>query len=66
MTRYARRVPRPRATHLDPDSDWSFVPYLEVDGPKWTDTGLLWPDGTEVWRGPEPLGFGKREGIIEG
>lgn len=66
MSRYVRRTGRPRASQVDPDQDWSFFPSLQVDEAKWVNTGLVDDAGNKIWRGPDPLGFGKREGWIRG
>lgn len=64
MARYGFRL-RTRANHLPSDSDFSFVPHLEVDGPKEVDTGLVDPQGRPIMRFQDGIGFGKREGWID-
>jgi hypothetical protein len=48
-----------------PARQFSFFPYNEIDRPGWTRTGLIDGEGRPIWRSPRPLGFGKREGLIE-
>ena len=33
--------------------------HVEVDSHEAVDTGLLWEDGSPVWRAPNPIGFGR-------
>jgi hypothetical protein len=53
----ARYLTRPKAYVVHTADGVSFMPHLEVDGPRYTFTGLLDPTGQELWRLPEPIGF---------
>lgn len=64
MSRYF--VKRPRAEgwcgdDLFDDERGGFTPPITVDEHVATDTGLLDVDGNEIWRAPNPVGFGRDE-----
>jgi hypothetical protein len=66
MSRYVKR-PAARPTsrlyvedHIFPD-ERPGINAVEVDSHEAADTGLLWADGSTVWRAPNPLGFGRNE-----
>jgi hypothetical protein len=46
--------------HIFPE-EYPGLPNLDVDSHEAVDTGLLWNDGSIVWRAPNPLGFGRDE-----
>lgn len=41
------------------DDEGSLKPCLTVDDAKRVHTGLIWADGTPVYRVPDPIGFGR-------
>lgn len=41
------------------DDDGPLIPDLSVDDHEAVDTGLLWEDGTSIYRVPLPIGFGR-------
>lgn len=63
MARYAvRRTPqisdtRPRLYVQHTDEGAIFAPHLEVDGPRYVETGLVDLHGNEILRLPDPIGF---------
>jgi hypothetical protein len=57
MPRYTTRSVRPRADWMDDDSP--LVPNLSVDDHEAVFTGLLDDKGEEIWRCPNPMGFGR-------
>lgn len=57
MSRYVRR---PRAWIEDETyGDAPMIPDITVDGPTDVDTGLVWNDGTAIYRTALPIGFGR-------
>jgi len=57
MSRYVRASDKIVA---DWDSDYPLIlNHLTVDGPRYEDTGLIYPDGSIVYRLPIPIGFGR-------
>lgn len=61
MSRYLRRSPQARLYVEDHifDEESPMVPHLSVDDHEPVDTGLLWSDGSPVFRAPNPIGFGR-------
>lgn len=55
MPRYTKRPAQVRA--WDMDSDYPFLPNLEVSSHEPIYTGLLDADGDEIWREPNGIGF---------
>jgi hypothetical protein len=35
------------------------LPNIDVDSSECADTGLIWGDGSVIWRAPNPIGFGR-------
>jgi hypothetical protein len=61
MARYVRRPPTARLyveDHIFPDES-PMLPSVSVDDHEPVNTGLLWEDGSPVWRAPNPIGFGR-------
>ncbi|MFS0736915.1 hypothetical protein ABC347_07685 [Sphingomonas sp. 1P06PA] len=58
MSRYSRRPPR---ACDDEDYDPPLIPDLTVPDHESVDTGLLWADGSTIWRDPNPIGFGRND-----
>lgn len=60
-----RYFSRPRAAHWVEDEHFSPDPgpfnLPTVDDHEAVDTGLLDARGDAIWRGPNPMGFGKNE-----
>lgn len=62
MARYFSKRPRAQGwceDDLFDDQRGGFAPSLTVDEHVATDTGLLDVDGNEIWRSPNPVGFGR-------
>ncbi|SKB30981.1 hypothetical protein SAMN06295920_101679 [Rhizorhabdus histidinilytica] len=60
-----RYVRRPKARGWVEDETFStdkpLLPHFEVDGSEDVDTGLIWSDGTPIYRTARPIGFGRDE-----
>ena len=58
-----RYVTRPKATRprMEWDDDVPLVPSLTVDDHEAVCTGILDSNGDEIWRAPNPIGFGRDE-----
>jgi hypothetical protein len=64
MSRYVKAPPRSRL-YVEDDSfpeEGPMLPNLTVDSSECTETGLLWADGSTIWRAPNPIGFGRDGG----
>ena len=61
MSRYIRMRPQSRAWIEDETfrDERPMSHSVEVDSHEAVDTGLMWADGSTVWRAPNPIGFGK-------
>jgi hypothetical protein len=58
----ARYVRRPRADWIEDDcvgNEDTLLPHLTVDDHEAVFTGLLDAKGEEIWRTPNPMGFGR-------
>jgi len=64
MPRYIIRASKPRAFYVEDDVyDEPIRPEVPtVDEHIATDTGLLDLHGNTIWRTPDPIGFGRRDG----
>jgi hypothetical protein len=63
VSRYVKRPATSRlyvedATFLE---ESPMLPSISVDSSEAVKTGLLWADGSTVWRAPNPIGFGRDE-----
>jgi len=60
MSRYCRQQPSSRLFVEDAifDGERPGLPDIQVASHAACDTGLLWPDGSIIWRAPNPIGFG--------
>jgi hypothetical protein len=63
MGRYVRQ-PRQLARERNDErwlDEYPLLPSLSVSDHEPVDTGLVWPDGTPVYRSPNPIGFGRTD-----
>ena len=61
MARYIRKLAasKPRADWMD--DDCPLIPSLSVDDHESVFTGLIDCSGEEIWRAPNPMGFGRND-----
>ena len=59
MTRYATRSRLAKPRSFDIDDDTPLIPNLTVDDHEAVFTGLLDASGEELFRLPNPIGFGR-------
>lgn len=62
MSRYVKAPMTKRAkAWIEDEVSWDdapMIPNIEVDNHECVETGLLWADGSTIWRAPNPIGFG--------
>jgi len=60
MSRYFHSYRRPYVEDERFDGEAPLTPIVNVPEHEAVDTGLVWSDGSTIWRAPNPIGFGAK------